>query len=41
MIPAAVFVTQEIPRTFIPACRATITSGMVDMPTMSAPMARK
>jgi hypothetical protein len=30
----------EIPITRIPSCTATITSGTVDMPTTSAPIAR-
>src|SRR5450432_333089 len=37
VIPAAIFVTQEIPNTRIPECRAASTSGTVDMPTRSAP----
>src|SRR5437764_8070368 len=40
VIPAAMFVTQEIPRTRIPECRAARTSGTVDMPTKSAPRVR-
>src|SRR5580765_1648591 len=30
----------EIPSTFIPSCTATMTSGTVDIPTTSAPIAR-
>ena len=32
---------QEMPSTFIPACEAAMTSGTVDIPTASAPSARK
>ena len=39
--PAAMLVTQEIASTPIPMWRATITSGTVDMPTRSAPIARR
>ena len=39
-IPAAMFVTQEMARQRTPMCRAASTSGTVDMPTMSPPIAR-
>src|SRR5208337_3055330 len=39
--PAARLVTQEMPSTSIPMCRATIVSGTVDMPTSVAPSVRK
>src|SRR5258707_4386475 len=41
VVPAAMLVTQEIPRTRISLWRAAMTSGTVDMPTRSAPMVRK
>ena len=31
----------EMPSTSMPMCRAAIASGTVDMPTASAPIARK
>ena len=37
MTPAAAFVTRAKASTSMPACRATIASGTVDMPTTSAP----
>ena len=39
--PAARLVTQLMPSTSIPMCRATSVSGTVDMPTSVAPRARK
>ena len=38
--PAAIFVTQLTPTTCMPQCPATIASGTVDMPTVSAPIMR-
>src|SRR5437899_1036576 len=38
--PAAMLVMQDRPSTRMPMCRAAMTSGTVDMPTASAPMAR-
>ena len=38
--PAARFVTQEIPSTSMPICRATMVSGTVDIPTSVAPNVR-
>ena len=35
------FVMHEMPSTSIPMWRATIASGTVDMPTASAPIARR
>src|SRR4029077_8102522 len=40
VVPAAMLVTQEIPRTRIPLWRAAMTSGTVHMPTRSAPISR-
>ena len=39
--PAAMLVMHEMPSTSSPMCRATIASGTVDIPTASAPSARK
>ena len=36
-MPAAWFVMHEMPITRAPMCRATTTSGTVDMPVASAP----
>ena len=38
--PAAALETRANARTSIPACRATIASGTVDIPTTSAPRVR-
>jgi serine/threonine protein kinase len=38
--PAAVLDTKAMPSTSIPACRATMASGTVDIPTTSAPRVR-
>ena len=37
-MPAARFVTSEIPRISRPACRAAMASSVVDMPTSEPPM---
>ena len=39
--PVAALVIAERPSTGIPACTAAITSSTVDMPTASAPAARR
>ncbi len=41
MTPAAMLVTREMPRTWMPMWRAMMTSWTVDMPTRSAPRVRK
>ena len=40
LIPAAEFVTSEMPSTSRPSARAAMASSAVDMPTRSAPTAR-
>src|SRR6266404_9161911 len=39
-MPAAKFVTQDMPIVRMPICAATIASGTVDIPTRSAPIVR-
>ena len=40
-MPAAMLVTHEMPSTFMPMWLAAMASSTVDIPTTSAPMARR